>query len=204
MKLDGLSACRPASVRPLVLCLLAGSVLPACRKASPPSTETRAAIADSTLGAPAADSEARSAVLFAQAFYDWYARHGDEYEVAVRDSPSFFAPTLLEAMRTDIAAQARSPGEIVGLDWDPFLATQDPCDPYRVGRATRRGDTILLAVKGMCTDMQPRARPSVIAELGRSKGRWVFLDFRHVGDAGSLLQDLAALRQGRTSDSIGK
>jgi hypothetical protein len=204
MRSYGLLACRPFFVWPLTACLLAGSLMPACRKASPPSTRTNAAIADSTLGTPAADSEAQSAVLFAQGFYGWYARHGDRYEAAVRDSPSFFAPVLLEAMRADIAAQARRPGEIVGLDWDPFLATQDPCDPYRVGRAARRGDTILVAVKGMCTDMQPRTGPDAIAELGRSKRRWVFVDFRHGGDSGSLLQDLAALRQGRASDSARK
>ena len=150
----------------------------------------------------AADSAAQSAAQFTQAFYDWYRRHADRFETAIRDKPAVFAPELLTAMRADIQAQARSPDYIVGLDWDPFLATQDPCEPYRVGQVTRRGDTILVAVKGMCTDMEPREGPDVIAEVGGSAAHWVFLNFRHVRDRGSLLQDLSDLRQARESDSV--
>ena len=180
--------------------LLAALVVAACHKAPAPAAQAPGAIPDSTFGAVATDSAAQSAGRFAQAFYDWYQSQGERFEVALKDSPAAFAPGLLAAMNADIAAQAATPDEVVGLDWDPFLATQDPCDPYRVGRTTRRADTILVTVRGMCADRQPGAGPDVVAELGRSNGRWVFLDFRHAGDAGSLLQDLAALRAERAGD----
>ncbi len=181
--------------------LLAAVVPLACHKASPPNAESGAPPADATLGTPATDSAARSATQFAQAFYDWYRLRGDRYEAAVRDSPAAFEPGLLAAMRADLAAQSRSPDEVVGLDWDPFLGTQDPCDPYRVQGTTRRGDTILVAVKSACIDREPHAGSDVIAEIGRRGGRWVFLDFRHAGDPGSLRQDLARLREGRAGSA---
>ena len=187
-------------LRPLV----AASVLViACHREAPAGSERNPGVRsqDSTLGAPAPDSSAQSAAHFVQAFYEWYKRTGDRYEVAVRDSAGFFDPVLLSAMRLDLVAQAGSPGAVSGLDWDPVLATQDPCDPYQVSGTTRRGDTILVAVNGMCADRPPQVQPDVIAEVRRVGRRWVFVDFRHAEDLGSLRQDLKALREGRGPDT---
>jgi len=185
---------------PLVLAVV---LVMACHREAPAGSEAHPGVAsqDSTLGAPAPDSAAQSAARFVQAFYEWYKRTGDRYEVAVRDSSGFFDAVLLGAMRLDLAAQAGSPDAVSGLDWDPFLAAQDPCDPYQVTGTTRRGDTILVAVNGMCTDRQPQSRPDVVAEVRRVGSRWVFVDFRHVEDRGSLLQDLKALRETRGADT---
>ncbi len=177
----------------------------ACHKEAPPGAQPGSRIAvDSSLGVPASDSASRSAARFAQEFYDWYAHQGENAAAALRDRPALFAPVLLAALRGDVAASAKNPDEVVGLDWDPFLNTQDPCNPYRVGQVTRRGDTILVAVKGQCPDTAPHAGPDVIAELGQVSGGWAFLDFRHAADRGSLLQDLATLRQGRDSARSGR
>jgi len=176
----------------------------ACHRAPGPDARKASAAADSTLGAPAADTAAASATRFAQAFYDWYRARGDEFEGAVRDSPAAFEPSLLQAIKADLEAQARSPDEVVGLDWDPILNTQDPCDPYRVQGTTRRGDTVLVSVQGTCADREPQVGPDVIAEIGRDGGRWVFLDFRHGGDAGSLRQDLLRLQEGRAGAAHGR
>ena len=190
-------------IRRLSPLVLAWMMAPACRREAPAGSERNPVVAsqDSTLGVPAPDTAAQSAGRFVQAFYEWYKRTGDRYEVAVRDSSGFFAPALLNAMRLDLAAQQGSPDVVSGLDWDPFLATQDPCDPYQVSGTTRRGDTILVAVNGMCTDRQPRVQPDVIAEVRRVGNRWVFVDFRHVEDLGSLVQDLKTLREARAPDT---
>jgi len=181
--------------------LVAALVAAACHKAPGPNARTAVAAADSTLGTPATDSAARSAAQFTQGFYDWYRARGDVFEAAVHDSPAALEPGLLQAIREDLEAQSRSPDEVVGLDWDPFLNTQEPCDPYRVQGTTRRGDTVLVSVKGTCADREPQVSPDVVAELGRLGGRWVFLDFRHGADAGSLRQDLARLRAERAGDA---
>jgi len=179
---------------------LVGALVTACRDRHQPRTSgpPATAPADSTLGQLATDSAAQSAARFAQAFYDWYKAQGDRFEIALRERPQFFAPELLAAMKADLEAQVRNPNEVVGLDWDPFLATQDPCDPYRVGEVFRRGDTILVAVKGTCSDAAPRPGPDVIAELRNVQQRWNFVDFRHAEDRGSLVHDLADLRERRS------
>lgn len=187
---------------PLRLCAtsLLALLAAACQKA-PRSSQgvPNAPSADSGLGVAATDTAARSAARFAQDFYDWYAHQGENADRAVKARPTLLAPELLAALRADVAAQARSPDDIVGIDWDPFLNTQDPCNPYRVGQVTRRGDTLLIAVKGFCKDAAPRPGPDVIAEVAWQADRWVFVDFRHAEDRGSLLQDLARLKLARDS-----
>ncbi len=143
------------------------------------------------------DSTVRAAEAFTQAFYDWYRRNDDRLETALAQRPELFATTLFTALRSDIEAQAKSPGEIVGIDWDPFTNSQDPCDPYQVASASRRGDTILVAMKGMCTNATPRPGPDVIARLQRKDSGWVFVDFTSPGDTLSLLGHLALLRKDR-------
>jgi len=190
-------------VRCLAMVALTGLLAGACRKQASPAAETVAAkpSEDTTLGVPAPDSAAQLAARFVQGFYDWYQRAGERYDVAVQDSPAFFAPALLSAMRTGGATRAGKAAVMTGLDRDPFLATRDPCDPYQVTGTSRRGDTILVAVNGMCSDRPLQVQPDVIAEVRLVAGRWAFVDFRHVDDAGSLVQDLARLRGASVSDS---
>jgi len=188
---------------------LAAALALGCHKEAPPpaSASASTAVRDTTLGLPAADGAAQSAAAFVQAFYQWYGKLGDLYQQAVHDSPAFFAPALLAGLHADSAAKQQHPDEVVGLDWDPFLETQDPCDPYQVMGTTRRGDTVLVAVGGMCSGREPRAAPDVIAEvMARSEGGgtgWIFVDFRHTDDAGSLMQDLKALGTASASGAAG-
>ena len=149
---------------------------------------------DTSLGIAAHDSAALDAAHFTQAFYDWYAAQGQNLERAVAQKPAVFAPELLRDLRIDIAAQAKSPDEIVGLEYDPFTASQDPCNPYKAGSVTRRADTLLVAISGTCDT----TRPALFAELRRNGAAWQFVDLRHVGEAGSLLGELAQLREERT------
>ena|SRR5689334_21750050 len=176
--------------------LLALTVI-GCRQA-PRVAEHLPAASDASL---TDDSTAQSAARFTQTFYDWYNAHADRLEIAVKERPEVFEPRLLSALQTDLEASAKNPQEIVGLDWDPFTASQDPCDPYKVDGISRRGDTILVAMRGMCTDTAPRAGPDVIAEVARGPSGWVFVDLRHPADSGSLRADLAKLREARDSVS---
>lgn len=138
-----------------------------------------------------------SARQFAQRFYAWYVPSGARFELAVRDSGQYFEPSLLAAMREDIAASAASKDEIVGLDWDPFLATQDPCPGYRLGAASSRGDRVVVPVVGDCTQ-RADSSPDVVAYLARGAHGWVFADFGGTSE-GTLLRDLAGLKRERDS-----
>ncbi|MFI4971647.1 MAG: hypothetical protein ACHP7H_03110 [Hyphomicrobiales bacterium] len=153
------------------------------------------------MGTLSTDSVAHSAAQFTQQFYVWYRQRNDRMDRAIAEGGAFFSPGLLAALRADQAASARSQ-EVVGLDWDPFTASQDMCDPYTVGRTTRRGDTVLVAVKGMCSDAAPKPGPDVIAELRRARTSWVFVNFRYLSPVRNLLADLDTLRREREHSSL--
>jgi hypothetical protein len=85
-------------------------------------------------------------------FYAWYvplAAHTPGADVrALRDSRWHFDPALAKALRADAAAAARSPDEVVGLDMDPFLNSQDPCDRYSPIAVRQRNGNFFVAVRG--------------------------------------------------------
>ena len=163
-----------------------------------PTSESTPLAPDSGMGTPVSDSTFRSAAAFTQEFYDWYAKMGENDYEATRDRPLLFAPQLLAAVRAQRSAPASSLDE--AYDGNMFLGgAQELCNPYRVQRVTRRGDTILVLVKGLCAEPNTPSNV-VIAELGQVRGGWVFLDFRDIRlGSTSLLQDLASLRQCRDS-----
>ena len=177
----------------------------ACHGQSPRAAQSSAAgqTADTTLGTPVDDSLAQSAVRFTQSFYDWYRTIDDADQVAVQRRPEYFGPELLSALRNDYEAQHRSPGEIVGIDWDPFTASQDPCDPYEAGRTTRHGDTDIVSVSHQGCGGAKKGRPDLYAELRRYDGQWRFVDFRDTYDSvsapASVLESLAELAKDRAS-----
>lgn len=182
--------------RVVLLALLASA---ACRKAAREPVAAAAQLAGGSADVLATDSVAQAGAAFTQGFYDWYAHHQDRLETAVADRPEVFEPALLAALRADLAASARSPGEVTGLDWDPFLGGQDRCDPYRVDIVTRRADTLFVAVRGWCSSAGSRSEPDAIPELLQRRGRWMFVDVRHGADEGTLRQDLARLAAARDS-----
>ena len=181
--------------RCIVLFLLA---VAACRREQQPPAQTSQ---PDTVGAVlAAASTGDSAATFAWAFYDWYVRHGTRSDSAIALRAALFDPKLLAALKADFEAQAKDSEEVVGLDWDPFLNTQDPCARYRVGSSARRGNRALVPVFGDCGDT---VRPAVVAELERTGPSWLFVNFRHTADSGSLLHDLAELSKGRSGGRSG-
>ncbi|MGA2502201.1 MAG: hypothetical protein ABSH20_31040 [Tepidisphaeraceae bacterium] len=144
-----------------------------------------------------------SARDFAQKFYSWYVpialneHAGPAWDFVLKQRSSSFSPELLRALREDSAAQAKSPGEIVGLDFDPFLDSQDPEDRYEVGKVTRKGDSYWVEVFGVRSGkrMEPAA---VLAELVRKNGHWTFVNFHYPDPNGSdLLSTLKLLREDR-------
>jgi hypothetical protein len=183
--------------------LLTCLALVACGRQSPKSAPAGAAQTPTTyLPVLPTDSAAMSAVRFTQAFYDWYRTIDDADMVAVERRPELFGAQLLSALRADREGQHLCPGYICGLDWDPFTASQDPCDPYRTGRAQHHGDTIIVAVTAFgCSGPTEGRLPSVLAKLRQVDGRWQFVDFQEAGDSGgfSMLRQLAVLAADRAA-----
>ena len=154
----------PTSVRRLsVLCALAWL-------ASTNACDRRPEPASASLVNP-------SAATFVASFYSWFATPrtaggGDLTFIRVLEArESTLDAPLLAALREDRAA-ARSPGELVGLEFEPFTANQDPCDAYALGEATSVGDRVRVPVFSVCNG-QRLENPSVTAEVAVREGTWV-------------------------------
>lgn len=142
----------------------------------------------------------RSLRKFVQEFYDWYApkassnNKGPAWMLAIQERSSAFSQELARALEEDAAAQAKSPSQIVGIDFDPLLNSQDPSDHYKVGKITPKGERYLVEIHSASSAESEKA--DVVAEVSRKREGWVFLDFCY-GPNKSLLEILRALREER-------
>ncbi len=142
--------------------------------------------------------------VFVKTFYDWYVpianqdHKGPSSDAAIKQKSSMFSLELANALREDSAAQAKAQGEIVGLDSDPFLSTQDPESRYKVGKVIHKGDRWFVEVHGV-RNGKPHLTPDVIAELQPRGKSWVFVNFQTPGKP-DLLSVLTKLRLSRQKE----
>jgi hypothetical protein len=147
-------------------------------------------------------SEIMAVEPFVSSFYGWYsataASHdkGPACRVALKRRPELFGKRLLKALSDDLAAQAKVHGEIVGIDWNPFLCSQDPYEQYRVGQISPREGKYYVDVHSL-QDGVPSTTPDVVAIVGAEGNKLVFLDFQNP-DGVSLLLTLQRLKQSRS------
>ena len=154
----------------------------------------------------AADSSlAASSREFVQKFYASYvpkalAGHtGPAWQFAIDKMSASFDGGLLGALKDDLAAQAQSSGDdIVGLDFDPFLNSQDPAERYEVGSARQEGTKYLVDVYPVMSGKRSK-EPSVVPELAYENGHWLFVNFRYPGDD-DLLTILGLMKADRESN----
>jgi hypothetical protein len=142
---------------------------------------------------PTTPSQPQDCGPFVQQFYNWYVakenalmkRNSREsaLEVTLREKRSSFSPELVKGLKEDLAASKKSPGEIVGLDFDPFLNAQDIAERYLVGKITPKGDHYWVEVFGVWGG-QKNSNPDVVPELAFENGQWIFTNF-HYGKTGS-------------------
>ena len=121
------------------------------------------------------------------------------FDVALQREPSVFSIDLLHALKIDSEAQARAKGELVGLDFDPFLGSQDPASHYEARHAAMTGATCSIEVwRATPTDTAAKMdRPEAVAELKRLNHQWQFVNFRYAVGGPDLLHLLANLREER-------
>jgi hypothetical protein len=159
----------------------------------------------SVSAAGADEAGQKRAAAFAQKFYDWYVPvllkpgKGDASDVAIAKRGALFDPALLKALKEDAEAQAKTPDDIVGLDFDPFVNAQDPDDKYGVGRVTESDGLYLVEVYGSRKGKR-EAKPSVTVELKPVKDSFVFTNFRY-GSDGDLVTVLKQLADDRAHPS---
>jgi hypothetical protein len=140
---------------------------------------------------------------FVQGFYDWYVPKALKVNVrpanlVLKYKSSAFSPELVRALQEDSEAQAKSPHQLVGLDFDPFLNSQDPSQRYVVGNVTVKGDRYWVEVYSITLGKRS-PKPDVVPELMLKDGQWIFMNF-HYGKSErsadeNLVSTLKALRR---------
>jgi len=141
--------------------------------------------------------EAFTARKFVQSFYDWYVvevekTHRGPWDVILKPRRTSFSPILLNALHEDALAAAKAKGELVGLDFDPFLNSQDPDKHYFAGKVEMKGSFLLVSV----SSGKPSAKPIVTAKIENHNGQWRFTNFLYP-DSGNLLGVLKQLKTDR-------
>ncbi|MGH9553610.1 MAG: hypothetical protein ACRD3W_29785 [Terriglobales bacterium] len=154
--------------------------------------------------ATAAPDAKASCQAFVQSFYKWYIARGkaspnsDLLTVAMKTRSGDFSPELAKQLKEDLAAAAKTPSEIVGLDFDPILNSQEQEEQYKAVKVTTKGSSFLVevcSVSGGKTEAQPAVEP----ELIQSGGKWQFVNFHYNVDKkpDDLLHILKSLRDER-------
>jgi hypothetical protein len=142
---------------------------------------------------------------FVQTFYNWYVpiankpSQGPTCCIALKQRPQLFSPELIKALQSDLNAQAKSPGEIVGVDWDPFLNSQDPEQHYQVGSIKHSSSVYLVSVHAVTSGKMSQTA-DVIAEVSKINGLWIFSNFRSAKGT-DLLSSLDNFRKQRQKPS---
>lgn len=142
-----------------------------------------AASTNASSGQPAAPTVAKtdesSCRVFVQEFYDWYTpiavSDKDQLTVSLRTRRPSFDPELWKMLVADDKAQSKA-NEIVGLDFDPILNSQDPSSKFIVESASVKSGRCNAVVVGINQGMQEE---HVMPELILSNGRWVFVNFHY-------------------------
>jgi hypothetical protein len=142
---------------------------------------------------------------FVQSFYDWYVplvgstTSRKATIIALRDRPTALDLDLALALKQDEKAQEKQDkidGSIVGLDFDPFLSSQDPCEKYVVGNISKKGNRYFAEIYSVCSG-EKGPKPDLVAELAFKDASWVFVNFHYPDLRCDLLGILERLRKQR-------
>jgi hypothetical protein len=131
-------------------------------------------------------------------FLAWYVPlatapgSGPAWHSALTLAPPALTEGLLRALRADSIAWAASPGDIVGIDFDPFLATQDPCDSYHTGAALDSGALARVPVYSGCPNLDGDSLAAVL-QVMRFRSRWLIRNVEYPRESTDLISVLQAL-----------
>jgi hypothetical protein len=115
---------------------------------------------------------------FVDEFYTWYVSE-ESFEDALKVRSHAFSPKLFKALKDDVDAQAKAT-LIVGLDFDPILATIGRIwKSHELRGITQTGKAYRVEVFGVYVDSESEMPgvTDVVAEVSLSNGHCVFTNF---------------------------
>ncbi len=124
-----------------------------------------------------ADTERREAVDLVQKFYTGYAEKANRADASepawtdvARTRPEDLDSTFLRLLLRDAEERSKGrKGEISGIDWDPFLNSQDPCSRYTADSLAIRQAQFRVRVTEVCEADRPARRFEMVLELRSRK-----------------------------------
>jgi hypothetical protein len=170
----------PRRTRPVALLTAFVITMLACTEPGDPQLKA-AASGGVEVAARDAVADSASARRFLAAFYSQYLQSRPEvprdapaWHVVLTEHTEVFGDRLLEALRNDRDRWAAAPeGVSAGLEFDPMLGTQDPCDAYEQGSVGIRDGRVSVELR--CS--APNSPVDAVAELERFMGAWRIVDF---------------------------
>lgn len=120
---------------------------------------------------------------FVEGFYAWYVPQALSDDTNAPWKSIFvhrsgdFSHEIVQLLREDSTAQAKCE-ELVGLDFDPFLYTQDPEEHYEVGQINQEGKAYFAEIYGV-RDGKRLTKPALTVEFSKQSGHWQFLNFHY-------------------------
>lgn len=199
---------KPGAVALMLIAASIGGEACLADLAIPPSKSTSAKTPAAT---PSATNDAASANRlqecrkFVQSFYDWYApiadkESGGAMENIMKKKGNLFSSELRTRLLEDSAAQAKSKGEIVGLDFDPFLNTNsDVAKKYLATRVVQKGNDYWVDVHGVFAGKKSAA-PTVTPAVGFLNGKCVFVNFHYGKDVLPVNENLISVLKSIADD----
>ncbi len=118
---------------------------------------------------------------FVEGFYKWYVPNAlsdnvtRAWDLALKQTGSPLSPQLGRLIKEDSDAQSKC-AELIGLDFDPFLFSQDPEERYEVGKIIQKGQVYRAEIYGVRSGKRFDT-PALSAEFSEQNGHWLFLNF---------------------------
>lgn len=144
---------------------------------------------------------------FVQGFYDWYfdrlnSENKEQSNVSALDDVLRLKPELLTArlrqmLKEDREAASKNPGEIVGLDFDPYINAQDWEGKYSAESVTVKSNSCRASVWGMDGGAK---KEIVVPELELTGRKWAFANFHYPGQSDPREENLIDLLTGLRDD----
>ncbi len=162
---------------PLTLCIVLGCILVVAMSFSSKAQTTQKAVTS---------PDEQSCRTFVQKFYDWYWNQPSNtingHRPSVRDFPSYsdarqlkppiLSRQLIELIEKDEEASKAAGGDIVNLDFDPFLNSNGPDGKYLVKTVN--------VVDGVCqAAIEGGHGVHETAELEKTGSAWLFVNFHY-------------------------
>lgn len=137
---------------------------------------------------------------FVQDFYDWYLKiytadnKVPAAKIALEKQPGIFSPELFQALENDFKAQSLATDGISGIDFDPFLDSQDAPASYKVIKTVVGSSGCVAEVSGIGPDWRHKGKtlyaPRIKVMLRYRSRKWIIVNFKYFNRKNSSTDNL--------------